>query len=79
MLGATMLTAALALVAQPAAGILADRIGRKPIFITGNLVCAVAIFGFFWSVSTASTAADLRQRHPVHDRATAGQPARSRA
>ena len=56
MVGATVLTAALALVAQPAAGILADRIGRKPVFITGNLVCAVSISGFFWAISQRSTA-----------------------
>ncbi|OUS95657.1 MFS transporter [Rhodococcus sp. NCIMB 12038] len=56
MVGATVLTAALALVAQPAAGILADRIGRKPIFITGNLVCAASISGFFWAISQRSTA-----------------------
>lgn len=55
MVGATVLTAALALVAQPAAGILADRIGRKPVFITGNLVCAVSISGFFWAISQRST------------------------
>ena len=56
MVGATVLTAALALVAQPAAGILADRIGRKPVFITGNLVCAVSVSGFFWAISQRSTA-----------------------
>jgi MFS family permease len=54
MLGVTILTAGLALIAQPCAGILADRIGRKPVFITGNLICAVAAFVFFWSISTTS-------------------------
>jgi MFS family permease len=54
MLGVTILTAGLAVIAQPSAGILADRIGRKPVFITGNLICAAAAFAFFWSISTTS-------------------------
>jgi MFS family permease len=51
MLEATILTAALAVVVQPCAGILADRIGRKPVFITGNLICAGAVFAVFWAIS----------------------------
>ena len=35
---------ALGIVVQPYAGILADRIGRKPVFITGNIICAIAAF-----------------------------------
>jgi len=54
MLTVTIVTAALGIIAQPYAGIIADRIGRKPVFITGNLVCAGAAFAFFWSVSIAS-------------------------
>ena len=54
MLGVTIVTAALGIIAQPYAGILADRIGRKPVFITGNIICAVAAFVYFWSISTAS-------------------------
>jgi MFS family permease len=54
MLTVTIVTAALGIIAQPYAGIIADRIGRKPVFITGNLVCAAAAFAFFWSVSIAS-------------------------
>ena len=54
MLGVTIATAALGIIAQPYAGILADRIGRKPVFITGNIICAVAAFAYFWSISTAS-------------------------
>ncbi|MGO4187478.1 MFS transporter [Pseudarthrobacter sp. TAF60_1] len=54
MLTVTIVTAALGIVVQPYAGILADRIGRKPVFITGNLICAVAAFAFFWSISIAS-------------------------
>ncbi|GAB2733279.1 MFS transporter [Sinomonas soli] len=51
MLTTTIVTAALGIIAQPLFGILADRIGRKPVFITGNLICAAAIFAFFWSIS----------------------------
>ncbi|MDE8589188.1 MFS transporter [Arthrobacter sp. NQ4] len=54
MLTVTIVTAALGIVVQPYAGILADRIGRKPVFITGNIICAVAAFAFFWSISIAS-------------------------
>jgi MFS family permease len=51
MLTTTIVTAALGIIAQPLFGILADRIGRKPVFITGNLICAASIFAFFWSIS----------------------------
>ena len=54
MLTVTIVTAALGIVVQPYAGILADRIGRKPVFITGNIICAVAAFAFFWSISIGS-------------------------
>lgn len=54
MLTVTIVTAALGIVVQPYAGILADRIGRKPVFITGNIVCAASVFAFFWSISTGS-------------------------
>jgi MFS family permease len=49
-LGATIATAALGVAAQPFAGILADRIGRKPVFITGNLICAGAVFAVFGAI-----------------------------
>ncbi|MEO5315071.1 MFS transporter [Pseudarthrobacter sp. CC12] len=54
MLTVTIVTAALGIIVQPYAGILADRIGRKPVFITGNIVCAGAVFAFFWSISAGS-------------------------
>ncbi|MFC8524004.1 MULTISPECIES: MFS transporter [Micrococcaceae] len=54
MLTVTIVTAALGIVVQPYAGILADRIGRKPVFITGNIVCAASVFAFFWSISAGS-------------------------
>ncbi|MGZ4660736.1 MAG: MFS transporter [Arthrobacter sp.] len=54
MLTVTIVTAALGIIVQPYAGILADRIGRKPVFITGNIVCAASVFAFFWSISAGS-------------------------
>jgi MFS family permease len=51
MLATTIVTAALGIIAQPLFGILADRIGRKPVFIAGNVICAVAIFAYFSSIS----------------------------
>ncbi|MFF2346865.1 MFS transporter [Pseudarthrobacter sp. NPDC058119] len=54
MLTVTIVTAALGIIVQPYAGILADRIGRKPVFITGNIICAAAAFAFFWSISIGS-------------------------
>jgi MFS family permease len=51
MLTVTIVTAACGIIAQPCFGLLADRIGRKPVFITGNLIVAAAIFAYFWSIS----------------------------
>ena len=51
-LSATIVTAALGVVAQPFAGLLADRIGRKPVFVTGNLICAGAVLLVFWAIGT---------------------------
>jgi MFS family permease len=54
MLAVNITTAALGIASQPLFGILADRIGRKPVFITGNIVCAASIFAYFWSISQAN-------------------------
>jgi MFS family permease len=45
-----------ALGAIPAFAVLADRIGRKPVFVGGSLGCAVLIFAYLWSISTANWA-----------------------
>jgi MFS family permease len=46
---------ALSIGTQPVFAILADRIGRKPIFITGGLIAGAATFVFFAGLSSAST------------------------
>lgn len=56
---ATMLTVLVlanlvALGAIPAWAALADRIGRKPVFILGALGCAVLIWPYIWAISTGS-------------------------
>jgi MFS family permease len=35
---------------------LSDRIGRRPVFITGNILCIVGIAFFLWSITTGSDA-----------------------
>ncbi|CCE04791.1 conserved membrane hypothetical protein [Bradyrhizobium sp. STM 3843] len=53
MLWAGVLANATALLTQPLWAILADRIGRKPVFIGGVLGCAVLIFPYFMAITSA--------------------------
>jgi MFS family permease len=45
-----------ALAAVPLWAGLADRVGRKPVFIGGSAGCAVLMFGYLWSLSVGSWA-----------------------
>ena len=42
------------LVVQPAAAILSDRIGRRPVLIAGNLLAVPAVWLYFWAISTGN-------------------------
>jgi MFS family permease len=52
MLWVGVLANAVALVALPLFGLLADRIGRKPVFIGGSLGCGVLMFAYLGAIST---------------------------
>ncbi|MEV1286545.1 MFS transporter [Micromonospora sp. NPDC049679] len=56
MLWVGVLANAVALVAIPLWATLSDRIGRKPVFMTGAAGCAVLIFAYLWSISSANYA-----------------------
>lgn len=57
MLWAGVLGNIVALFAQPLWALLADKIGRKPVFIGGVLGCAVLLFPYFMLVTSGSTPA----------------------
>ncbi|GAA4678249.1 MFS transporter [Pseudonocardia yuanmonensis] len=54
MLWVGVLANAVALVALPLFGRLADRVGRKPVFIGGSLGCGVLMFAYLGSISTGN-------------------------
>lgn len=58
---ASMLTAiaasqVAALICQPLFGLLADRVGKKRIFVLGSMGCCVGVFLFLWSITTGDIA-----------------------
>lgn len=57
MLWAGVLGNVTALITQPLWALLADRIGRKPVFIGGVLGCAVLVFPYFMLVTSGNTPA----------------------
>jgi MFS family permease len=54
MLWVGVLANAVALVALPLFGLLADRVGRKPVFIGGSIGCAVLMFAYLGAISTGN-------------------------
>ncbi|MEU4842447.1 MFS transporter [Nocardia testacea] len=57
MLVAIMIAALLQLGTLPAAAILADRFGRRPVLLAGCLMAATAAFPIFWLIDTGNTLA----------------------
>jgi MFS family permease len=55
MLWAGVLSNVTALLTQPLWAILADKIGRKPVFIGGVLGCAVLLFPYFLAITSGNT------------------------
>jgi MFS family permease len=43
---------ALSLISIPLVARISDRIGRKPVLLTGAIGCAVSVFFYFWCIST---------------------------
>lgn len=54
MLWVGVLANVVALAAIPFWGHLADRIGRKPVFLTGSLGSAALMFGYLWAISVGN-------------------------
>ena len=54
MLWAAILTNVVALVAIPLWAMLADRIGRRPVFIFGALASGLLMFAYLWAISEAN-------------------------
>lgn len=56
MLAVAIAANAVALFSQPALAALSDRVGRKPVFVTGVLGSAVFVFVYFQAISTGNVA-----------------------
>ncbi|MGW5434636.1 MFS transporter [Streptomyces sp. NPDC004059] len=54
MLWVSVAANAVAVAAVPASAALSDRVGRRPVWITAALSCAVLVCAYFWAVSTGS-------------------------
>ncbi|NBE93083.1 MHS family MFS transporter [Nonomuraea sp. KC401] len=52
--GGLLVANTIKLVTLPLCGALSDRFGRKPVFIAGAALCAVAAFPFFWLLDTGN-------------------------
>ena len=52
MLWVGVLANVLAVATIPLWGVLADRVGRKPVFLLGSIGCALLMPGYLWAVST---------------------------
>jgi MFS family permease len=56
MLSVGIVANVVALAALPAWALLADRVGRKPVFIFGAIAPGLLMFGYLWSISQANIA-----------------------
>jgi MFS family permease len=56
MLWTAILANLIAVFIIPGWATLSDRIGRRPVFITGNILCAICVGFFLWSITTGRDA-----------------------